>query len=214
LSSQLSLFMMTRDSESLKPLSGILGLDKKDLYREAYKKQPFIHRFFLTRLFFLLFNMFRSKPVVTEVASHESASSLSEADSKRNIALATKSEKKKWLKNLRDEIDYAMETIATEKNIEAFQQKLANEWNIKIGAVRQSFKMRVDEEIHRRVKKFIDMLSHIHSPGSQMILQELNAIAESVYELFKSEIHDKHSFIDYAVLDGMQIIKRWIKKSL
>ena len=200
-----------KDKPLILPYFAILEIKRAELYHEAFLSLPFMYRFFLTRFFLYIMQIFKkSKQEKTENQSSDAENatddqaSNSDNDQQSDLSEAKKAVQSKVRKFLPEiEKNYRSGT----NNQEALED-LHGKWNIKVGEVRQVLREKVDQDIVERSSALYRMLHKSPNFGQESLHRELKNMAVDLAQNKYTDVHDKKSLARYIMLYSISFLRQ------
>lgn len=192
-----NMFFVPSEKPVFKPYHSLLGLNRRELFKQAYSRLPFTKRFFLFKFFFTLLNMFRGG----SKGSDDIDLSESSSSSGQHVTGAA----------LKEALTKLESKYAGGKKSTMAMTEYENRWNIKLGPVRRTFKSDIDELIATRTRKLVTMARKNKAYSVSGYQKDLVNIADSMAKQYDKEVRSHQAFKDYVVLKGLEIIKNNIR---
>jgi len=199
----------------LKKYIDILGLDRNEIYREAYASLPFVYRFFLTRIFLYLINLFKGK----KKQSEESVSKTSEEGDDVEVTEEVDSKEDQGEAGARKEARTKMRKflVDIEKNYRAsgnvteILDGLHEKWNNKIGEVRTILKEKVDKDVQEKAMAIYRIMLKSPNLTEPWLHQELRNMANNLSAHKYKEVNDKKSLAMYLIIMSIWTLRNKIR---
>jgi len=194
----------------LQPYIYILGLNRQEIYRDAYATLPFAYRNFLLRLLLFIISLFKNREkeknhgAETEPGLESFTPEESELNSGPDLAEIKKEVASKNRKFL-PEIE---KNYRAGGNVQEVLDELKDNWNTKIGEVRDVLTEKIDKDTQQRALNIYKMLLRSPDYSEEFLHHELKNMATDLSQNKYSEIADKKSLARYIIIRSIWILRQ------
>lgn len=182
----------------------VFALNVEELISEVEAAVPISSRFWLLRIFKLILAYLKGERKSSEEKKPGSSASSTASGQEKPIIL----QKTELLKS----INQLQVGLLKNKKYERGLRELIDEWNIKLGPVREDFLTEVNDFVRKGCRNRFNMLRSLRGNQIQFALTEIENLSHETYAKFQTEIRSEKKFLDYVRLYASGILRTLIQK--